>query len=297
MMDSGRLSRGEKMDSSCAFEPLRPKLLRAAYRMLGSITDAEDVVQDAFLRWMKTDRSSVEQPEAFLRRIVMRLCLDHKGSARSRREDYVGLWLPEPELEGAFDESDGVTLPLMLALERLTPLERAAFLLHDVFGLSFSEVAATIGRDPANCRQLASRARHHIRSERPRFAVSRQRGLELADAFFVASRDGDMKTLRQMLAEDVVVYADGGGKVPTIATAVVGIEESLCLFNRLAHLFARSRSQLLSLAYVNGLPGFVTREEQSTLQTTALRLAGDEIAAVYVTRNPEKLRHVAASIQ
>lgn len=284
------------MDSSCVFEPLRPKLLRAAYRMLGSISEAEDVVQDAFLRWMKTDRSSVEQPEAFLRRIVMRLCLDHKGSARSRREDYVGLWLPEPELEGAFDESDGVTLPLMLALERLTPLERAAFLLHDVFGLSFSEVAATIGRDPAACRQLASRARHHIRSERPRFAVSRQRGLELAEAFFVASRDGDMKALRQMLAEDVAVYADGGGKVPTITTAVVGIEESLCLFEKLAHLFARSRSQLLGLAYVNGLPGFVTREEQSTLQTTALRFAGDEIAAVYVTRNPEKLRHVATSI-
>jgi RNA polymerase sigma-70 factor (ECF subfamily) len=188
-------------------------LTRTAYRMLGSLTDAEDIVQDAFVRWLRTDRAAVREPGAFLRRVVVRLCLDRLGSAQYRHEDYVGLWLPEPVLEGTFDEIDDVTLPLMVALERLTPLERAAFLLHDVFGLSFAEVARTIGRGAATCRQLASRARGHVRAERTRYRMSREQGLEIAEAFFAASRDGDLERLRVLLATDVAIHVDGGGKV------------------------------------------------------------------------------------
>lgn len=279
------------------FLSLRPKLLRAAYRMLGSIADAEDIVQETYIRWLRADHSAVIEPEAYLRSVLMRLCLDHIGSARNRREEYVGLWLPEPVLDGAFDETDDITLPLMVALDRLTPLERAAFLLHDVFGLSFAEIAETIARDPTTCRQLASRARVHIRAERTRFPTSRQRGLELVEAFFAASRDGNMEKLRTMLAADVAVYADGGGKAATITTAVVGIEGTMRLHAALARLFDHSRSRLLRYAFINGLPGFVTIEHGGTLQTTALELVGDRIAAIYVTRNPEKLRHVAAAAQ
>src|SRR5215467_12949028 len=184
-------------DAAASFDPLRPKLMRVAYRMLGSVADAEDVVQEAFIRWMGADRTEVREPEAFLRRTVTRLCLDQLKSARRQRETYVGPWLPDPVLE----EEDGadVTLPLMLALERLSPLERAAFLLHDVFGLEFEEVAATIQREPAACRQLAARARAHVRETRPRFRVDKARGIELAEAFFAASRSGDMQELGALL--------------------------------------------------------------------------------------------------
>jgi RNA polymerase sigma-70 factor (ECF subfamily) len=160
-------------DAAAAFDPLRPRLIRIAYRMLGSVADAEDKVQEAFLRWLDVDRDTVREPEAFLRRVVTRLCLDQLKSARRRRETYIGPWLPEPLVDAEEDEFDDVTLPLMLALERLSPLERAAFLLHDVFGVSFEEIAETIGREPAACRQLASRARTHVRAARPRFPLSR----------------------------------------------------------------------------------------------------------------------------
>ncbi len=179
-------------DAAAVFDPLRPALIRVAYRMLGSVADAEDVVQDAFLRWLDVDRDAVREPAAFLRRIVTRLCLDRLKSLRRERERYVGSWLPEPVVESGEEGTDDVTLPLLMALERLSPLERAAFLLHDVFGLGFEEVAATIERDPAACRQLASRARAHVRADRPRYPVARERGLEIAEAFFAASRDGEM---------------------------------------------------------------------------------------------------------
>jgi RNA polymerase sigma-70 factor (ECF subfamily) len=174
-----------------AFDARRPKLKRVAYRMLGSVADADDILQEAFIRWMKADRDAVREPEAFLRRVVTRLCLDQLKSARNQRETYIGPWLPEPIVEE--DVEEDVTLPLMLALERLSPLERAAFLLHDVFGLGFEEVAKTIRRDAAACRQLAARARTHVREARPRFQVDKQRGIALAEAFFAASRSGDMQ--------------------------------------------------------------------------------------------------------
>jgi RNA polymerase sigma-70 factor (ECF subfamily) len=283
-------------DAGAVFDPLRPSLIRVAYRMLGSVADAEDVVQDAFLRWLDVDRKTVREPSAFLRRIVTRLCLDRLKSARHQRETYVGSWLPEPVVEPGEDEPDDVTLPLLMALERLSPLERAAFLLHDVFGLDFEEVAATIGRDPAAARQLASRARAHVRADRPRYPVAKERGLEIAEAFFAASRDGEMERLRALLAADVTVYADGGGKVPAHGAPVAGLDDVMRLFDRFAAMFVEAPSRLVRYGFINGLPGFITIEKGDVLQTTALEIEDGRVVAIYVMRNPDKLRHIADTL-
>jgi RNA polymerase sigma-70 factor, ECF subfamily len=283
---------GSSQDAAAVFDPLRPALIRAAYRMLGSVADAEDVVQDAFLRWLDVDQDAVREPAAFLRRVVTRLCLDRLKSVRRERETYVGTWLPEPVVESGEDEVDDVTLPLLMALDRLSPLERAAFLLHDVFSLSFEEVAATIGRDPAACRQLASRARAHVRADRPRYPVPRERGFEIAEAFFAASRDGEMERLRALLAADVTVYSDGGGKVTASPQPIVGLDGVMELHASLAATFAEWPSRLVRYAHINGLPGFVTIEQEGLLQTTALQIEDGKVAGIYVVRNPDKLRHL-----
>jgi RNA polymerase sigma-70 factor (ECF subfamily) len=280
-------------DAAASFDPLRPKLIRIAYRMLGSVADAEDVVQDAFIRWLDTDRDAVREHEAFLRRVVTRLCLDVLKSARRRRETYVGPWLPEPIVESGDDEIDDITLPLMVALERLSPLERAAFLLHDVFGVNFDEVAETIGREPATCRQLASRARSNVRAARPRFAMPKEQGLEIAAAFFTASRSGDMQKLQALLAADVAVHADGGGKRSAAPEPVIGFEKVVALHAALARFFAAHPSRIIRYGFVNGLPGFITLEHDGAPQTTALQIEDGRIAAIYVVRNPDKLRHLS----
>ncbi|MEB2846170.1 sigma-70 family RNA polymerase sigma factor [Rhizobiales bacterium RZME27] len=278
-------------DAAASFDPLRPRLIRVAYRMLGSVADAEDMVQEAFIRWMRADRAAVLEPEAFLRRTVTRLCLDHLKSARHSRETYLGPWLPDPVVEEE-EEPEDVTLPLMLALERLSPLERAAFLLHDVFGLPFEEVALTIERDATACRQLATRARAHVREARSRFQVDRVRGLELAQAFFTASRTGDMKTLGAMLAADVSLHSDGGGKRHAALSPVIGFENVFTLHRNLSALFEKHGSTLVRTVLINGLPGFVTREADGELQTTALDITDGKVSAIYVVRNPDKLRHL-----
>jgi RNA polymerase sigma-70 factor (ECF subfamily) len=252
------------------FEPLRPRLMRVAYRMLGSVSDAEDVVQEAFIRWTGVNSEEIREPEAFLRRVLTRLCLDQLKSAKRQREIYIGLWLPDPIVEG--DEGEDVTLPLMLAMERLSPLERAAFLLHDVFGLGFDEVAA--------------------RDERPRFKLEKQRGIELANAFYTASRSGDMSALGAMLAADVSVHADGGGKRPASLDPIFGFDEVMKLHAYLAKQFQAHQSKLVRTGFINGLPGFVTLEADGELQTTTLDIEDCSITAIYVVRNPDKLRHL-----
>jgi RNA polymerase sigma-70 factor (ECF subfamily) len=254
------------------------------------VADAEDVLQEAFIRCMKAGRDEVREPEAFLRRAVTRLCLDQLKSARRQRETYVGPWLPDPVLED--EEEEDVTLPLMLALERLSPLERAAFLLHDVFGLGFDEVSAAVDRDPAACRQLAARARGHVREARPRFAVERQHGFELAEAFFTASRSGDMKALGAMLTADVIAHADGGGKRPAATEPALGFDAVMAQYERVAAWLRMHASKLVRVGFINGLPGFVTLEADGELQTTALDIEDGKIAAIYVVRNPDKLRHL-----
>lgn len=280
--------------SAAAFEAARPMLLRTAYRMLGSLADAEDVVQDAWIRWSNVDQSEVKEPAAYLRRTVMRLCLDVLKSARAKREEYIGPWLPDPIVED--EPIEDVTLPLLLALERLSPLERAAFLLHDVFGESFDDIAQTLGRDAAACRQLASRARQNLRADKPRYDVSREQGLNIASAFFAASRSGDVEALGKLLADDVRYQADGGGKRPALPRIITGSDEVVGLLSAIATIYDTTKpTKLVSYTFINGLPGFVT-EEADGLQTTALLIDGDHIKAVYVMRNPDKLRHLEGAI-
>ena len=239
----------------------------------------------------------VDTPAAYLTRIVTRLCLDQMKSARARREEYVGAWIPEPlvDLSSADDIADEVTLTLMMALERLSPLERAAFLLHDVFGVALPEIAAALDRDTSAVRQLAVRARRHVRDKRPRFAIDPAKADTIARAFFAASRDGDSTVLASMLAEDVTIHADGGGRVTAFRNIISGVDRALRLFAGLARK-QHARPVLIRTILIDGLPGFVSIDRGALLQTTALDIRNDRIKAIYIVRNPDKLRHVAAAL-
>jgi RNA polymerase sigma-70 factor (ECF subfamily) len=262
--------------------------------MLGSAAEAEDVVQDAYLRWHQTDRAAVRDAGAVLVRTVTRLCLDILKSARVRREQYMGTWLPEPIVEPM--EGDDLTLTLMMALERLSPLERAAFLLHDVFGMDFDEVARAIDRDPAACRQLASRARGHVREARPRFPVTEDQGRELASAFFTATRSGDLGALQALLTQDVVLYSDGGGKAKAALNPIYGLEKNLRFVTGLLQRTGPNASRLVYEGKIDGLPGFVTVEADGLWQSTALAIEEGRIVTIYITRNPDKLRTLLKSL-
>jgi RNA polymerase sigma-70 factor (ECF subfamily) len=275
------------------FELDRKRLLRLSYRMLGSITEAEDVVQDAWLRWVRVE-DEVRTPTAYLTRIVTRLCLDRMKSARARREIYVGPWLPEPLVEPLDAQEaivDDVTVTLMLALERLSPLERAAFLLHEVFDVALTEVAVVLHREPATVRQLASRARKNVQNARPRYSVGAAEADGIARAFFAASRDGDVTALSALLARDVEIHSDGGGKVLAFREVIRGLERALRLFVS-AQRKAATPPTLLRTATIDGLPGYVSLDSNGGLQTTALGIRDGKIFAIYIVKNPNKLTHI-----
>lgn len=281
------------------FEAQRPRLLRFAYRMLGSKAAAEDAVQDAWLRCAGVDLSLVREPAAFLTRIVSRLCLDELKSARVRREQYVGTWLPEPIIEAtesAIDD-DQLTLNLMVALERLSPLERAAFLLHDVFGQSLNEVAITLNREPVSVRQLASRARRHVQQAKPRYPVDRDEGERIAGAFFAAANTGDLTTLGQILADDVIIHSDGGGKVLAFPNPIAGKSHIIRLYGSLFQKYGAGFVQMIEPVWIDGLPGYISCEGKNMLQTTAFNIENGRITSIYITRNPDKLREVYSRIQ
>jgi RNA polymerase sigma-70 factor (ECF subfamily) len=288
-----------RTDELTTFETLRPRLLRIAYRMLGSLAEAEDVAQDTWLRWSRASREDVHNPMAFLTRTVTRLCLDRMKSARARRESYVGSWLPEPLIEfagPADDEHEDVTLTLMMALERLSPLERAAFLLHDVFDMPFEEVSKAIGRDPAACRQLASRARAHVRSQQPRYRVSDEEGEAIARAFFNASASGDVGQLQALLAESVVAYSDGGGKAKTPTHPIYGRDRVIRMLAGLASKLRGQPPRCVRPVRIDGLPGYIAYDQWGNLQTMALVIENGRIIAYYTVRNPDKLIHVERMI-
>ena len=281
-----------------AFLSARPRLFAVAYRMLGSVADAEDVLQEAFLRWQSAPQEEVLSATGYLVRVVTRLCLDQLKSARVKRETYVGEWLPDPLLtEDPVEAIDhDVSVALLLALERLTPLERAAFLLHDVFGDSHEEVAAALDRSPEACRQLASRARRHVQTERTRVDVPREESRALTEAFFRASKTGDMEALTRMLAQDAVLVSDGGGKATAALNPIYGRDKVMRLAAGLARKTGAQLPPRWRFAVVNGLPAILSLEPEGLVQVTAIETSGGLITKVYVIRNPEKTAHLAAAL-
>jgi RNA polymerase sigma-70 factor (ECF subfamily) len=284
--------------------------LRAlAYRMLGSRSEAEDIVQEAWLRWAQVDESTVQHAGAYLSRLVTNLCLDKLGSAAARREQYVGVWLPEPlmneetgwspgpEMQAEFAQD--VSVAFMLALERLSPLERAAFLLHEVFDLDFDEIGQRLERSAAACRQLASRARDHVKADYARREVEEEERERLFAAFSEAVRNFDVDALAKVLTEDAVMLADGGGKVSAVPRPLHGgalIAQTLISFARLP----TSRTWRLEPARINGLPGCLIFDDATNhlVQTIALAPSATEpgrIGALYIQRNPDKLQGMLAA--
>jgi RNA polymerase sigma-70 factor, ECF subfamily len=280
------------------FETHRGRLVGLAYRMLGSRAEAEDVVQDAYLRWHAADKRNIGDARRYLGTVVARLCLDRIKSASARREVYVGAWLPEPIVDESFDAetrsefAQDLSVALMLTLERLSPLERAAFLLHDVFELGFAEVAHTLDRSETAVRQLASRARDHLRQQKPRFPVSAEEGRRLAAAFRAAADSGNAQGLMRMLAEDAVLYTDGGGKKVAAINPIFGAEKIVRFFAGIARKDDALALARFRPATVNGLAGFVIEEADGSVGTIAFEPKDGRIAAIYVVRNPDKLKHV-----
>jgi RNA polymerase sigma-70 factor, ECF subfamily len=279
--------------------PYRRRLLGLAYRMLGSRTDAEDVVQDAYLRFV--DAHDVHNPEAFLVTVVTRLCLDRLKSAKAQREIYVGPWLPEPvfdteglSAETATELADDLSFALLLALDRLSPQERAAFLLHDVFEIPFSEIATMIGRSEPACRQLATRGRRAVRSERPVPAATPDGHAPLLKAFIEAVGSGDLSRLTRLLRDDAVAVTDGGGRKPAALNPIMGADKVGRFFIGLAGKNA-DRDIRIEPALINGTIGVLLYLDGEVDHSLTMTIDGDRIAAIYIVRNPDKLRHAPVS--
>ncbi len=280
-----------------AFEDQRPRLKRLAYRMLGSVAEAEDVLQDAWLRWQGADGAAIREPGAWLARTTTRLCLDRLRADRAARAAYRGPWLPEPLIEDIADDpverAEEVSVAFLLALERLSPLERAVFLLHDVFETDYAVIAETLGRSEAACRQLAARARAHVRDARPRFPVAEEAVARLALAFMDAARRGDIDGLKAVLAEDAVMITDGGGKRKAALRPMVGRDDVAALIQGLFWRGAIPLEGQIRFARINGQFGLVLQTPEELLTVAFEANADDRLSAIYMVRNPDKLAHVA----
>lgn len=286
------------MTRSEEFGELRPLLFAIAYRILGSVAEAEDAVQDTWLRY-ESSRTQPTSTKAFLSAVVTRVSIDVLRSARVRREEYVGQWFPEPLLTDPYEDpersaelADSVSMAALLLLERLTPLERAVFVLREVFGFGFPEVADAVGRSAAACRQLAVRARHHMDVGRPRFEADRREREELAGRFFDALRDGDVDGLRELLAADVQMVADGGGKAPAFARSVIGADNVARVLASVFPVLARIDARV-EPHEVNSHPGAVLRDRDGkVVSTLTLDVLGGRIQMIRSVVNPNKLGHV-----
>jgi RNA polymerase sigma-70 factor, ECF subfamily len=282
-------------DGAQLFATHRRYLIGIAYRMLGSVAEAEDAVQDAYLRFRGVDASSVREPRAYLAQIVARISLDRLKSARVQRERYVGTWLPEPLVESESSPesmAEDLSIALLLTLERLSPLERAAFLLHDVFDMDYPPIAEVLERSESACRQLVTRAREHVREGRPRFEAKEESGARLALAFASAAASGNISTLAGLLAEDAVLYSDGGGKRRAALNPIVGRERILRFFQGLSRKGDLTKLRGGRMVRINGLPGFVLQDELG-LVTLAVETRAERISALYQVSNPDKLRHLS----
>lgn len=281
-------------DEGEVFDAYRPLLFSIAYRMLGSAMDAEDVVQEAFLRWQQ-DPAAVASPKSYLTTVVTHLSIDFLRSARVRREEYVGQWLPEPIVtdERAVDAdpvalAESLSMAFLMLLERLTPIERAVFLLHDVFAYPFDEIAPIVGKSSANCRQIALRARRHLGTERPRFVSHREEQERLTEQFMRACLSGDLAALLALLADDVTTYSDGGGKVLAARRPISGADR---VGRFLVGIFAKAPpTSVLRVATINGQPALVGELDGHPYGVYALEIAEGRVRAIRVVLNPDKLR-------
>jgi RNA polymerase sigma-70 factor (ECF subfamily) len=282
------------------FNQHRALLLSVAYRMLGSRADAEDMVQETFLRWQQASMKEVRDPRAFLVTVVTRLCLNHLESARVKREQYFGQWLPEPMPTGAaagrlrLPGIDGsLSMAFLMLLERLTPLERAVFLLREVFDYEYAEVAGIVGQREANCRQILRRAKQHISVDRPRFTASPERQQRLLRQFLETTAHGDMQQLIALLSEDVILYTDGGGKATAVPNPIYGPQ-------RIARFFLRASKKLMPkdvvrrLAEINGQTGVVVYHHGRVFGVLTIDVVGERIQNIYIVRNPDKLEGMPA---
>lgn len=280
------------------FNQHRSLLFSIAYRMLGSVADAEDMLQDTFMRWQETFDTQVESPKAFLVTIISRLCINHLQSARVKREQYFGQWLPEPLLTmpasdpfAATGIDESLSMAFLLLLERLTPVERAVFLLREVFDYEYAEVARMLGQSEANCRQILRRAKQHVTEERPRFDVSPQEQQRLLQEFLEATSLGDMQGLLALLSKDVVLYTDGGGKATAVPNPVYGAD-------RVARFFLGAREKLLPkdlvrrFAKINGQPGIVAYHHGRVFGVFIMDVVEGCIRNIYIVSNPDKLERL-----
>jgi RNA polymerase sigma-70 factor, ECF subfamily len=290
-------------DPAAVFEPHRAYLRGLAYRMLSSMAEAEDAVQDAYIRWHRIGakaRGAIENPRAWLSKATTRLCLDRLKSARAQRETYVGPWLPEPviEPEAAEDPAElarDLSVAFLLLLERLSPLERASFLLHDVFEMSFAQVAEVLRRDEAACRQLAARARKHIEEGRPRFDASGEDQARIAAAFLAAAGSGNTAQLAQLLAKDAVLISDGGGKVRAALNPILGSDKVIAFLLGVQKKVPFPKGTEYRPSAINGLPGFlIVRPDGTVAQTLSFEIQDGAIHRIYAVRNPDKLRTIRA---
>lgn len=281
-----------------AFEQHRGLLFSIAYRMLGSVADAEDTLQDAFIRWQRASEVDIRSPKAFLVTIVSRLCINHLQSARVQREAYVGEWLPEPlvtergrNASEILQVDESVSMALLLLLERLTPEERAVFLLHEVFDYKHAEIAATLSRSEANCRQLLRRAQQHAQLARPRFSASTQEHTDLLERFYQAAGSGDMNRLISLLSSDVVMHTDGGGKAAALVLPIYGPDKvARAAVHGLRRLM--SLNVLQRIVEINGQPGIVSYQDGRPQSVFTVEARDGRIEAIYIVTNPEKLAHL-----
>ena len=288
------------MTRGAEFEALRPLLFAIAYRILGSVAEAEDAVQETWLRY-ESSPTSPTSTKAFLSAVVTRVSIDVLRSARARRETYVGQWLPEPLVTDPYDDpersaelADSVSMAALLLLERLTPLERAVFVLREVFGFSYPEVAVAVERSEEACRQLAVRARRHMDAGRPRFEANRRERQDLAARFFDALRDGDVDGLRELLAADVQMVGDGGGKAPALARSVIGADNVARVLASIFPVLVRIAAKL-EPREVNGQPGAILRDRDgNVVGTVALDVLDGLIQTIRSVANPDKLGHLGA---
>ena len=285
-------------DAVATFNELRPLLFSIAYRMLGTVMDAEDMVQDTFIRWQGCDHARVESPKAWLSTVVTRLCINYLKSARVQREMYVGPWLPEPLVtERGTDPgenaklSDSLSFAFLVLLESLTPTERAVFVLREVFNYEFADIAPVVEKTEANCRQILARARKSVEERRPRFDASPEDAEQLILQFQHAVVTGDMENLLNLLAKDVVLVSDGGGKATAVLRPILGADHVARLLIGATKKFG-SKTQTSRHAIVNGLPGIIAFENERPIRVLALGIRDGRVHSLFIVTNPDKLRHL-----